>query len=283
MDKRRRWLTKKRAGVRVDFYKGYRQLLYSHLAWPISAVLLMGIGGMLLVRSELAGAWVLLVLLTLAGAFLSLAKAVVLGGGAFIMIVPVLLMQQAISQLSGDTFLVMMLVPFAPLWLAAARAQQIRATRLHMLLRLPQVRAASDVSDWSLLPRPRAIDYRLQTLLGTSPNTPAIIFKVKFVRLQQARDLLGETQLQYEVLALADALRMLLRSGDLITEDINDQQVLYILAFPNPEAEDSLNAILRRIAPALRQSGFEVKVSAANFPQDGNRLFAMIWQPVVVP
>lgn len=283
MAKKRSWLAVTRGAARVDFHKGYQQLLYSHLAWPISAVLLLGVGGMLLVRNELAGAWVLLVLLTLSGAFLPLARAVMVGGASFIIVVPLLLMRQATSQLSGDMFLVMMLVPFAPVWLAAARAQQIRATRLHMLLRLPQVRAASDVSDWSLLPRPRAIDYRLQTLLRTAPSTLAIVLKVNFLRLQQARDLLGETQLQQEVLALADALRMLLRSGDIITEDINGQQVLYILAFPNPEAEDSLNAIVRRIAPALHSSGFEVAVAAATFPQDGSRLHAMTWQPVVLP
>lgn len=265
---------------RPDYRRGYRRLLYSHLAWPMLAVLLVGGLGTLLVRPELAGAWTLLIALVLAGAFLSLAPAVMLGGAAFVLAVPFLLTRQSGGQLGGDLFLLLALLPFAPVWLAAARSQQVRATRLHMLLNLPQVRAASDVSEWSLLPRPRAIDRRLQGLEKSGEQLPAIVLCLRFPRLVEARDLLGEAQLQQSVLTLADDLRLLLRAGDMIAEDISAQGVLYVLAFHNPEVADSLSAIRRRLAPAFERTGLELSLTYALYPEDGRRLHAMQWQPV---
>ncbi len=248
----------------------------------LAVLLIGGIGG-LLVQPELTGAWGVLIALVLVGGFLPLAPAVMLGGAAFVTAVPFLLVRQSEAQLGGELFLLMALLPFAPVWLAAARAQQARATRLHMLLSLPQVRAAMDVSEWSLLPRPRAIDRRLAGLEGSGEQRPAILLRLRFLRLAEARDLLGAAQLQQSVLALADELRLLLRAGDLLAEDLSSQGALYVLAFHNPQAEESLTAILRRLAPALERTGLEHSLSYARYPESGRRLHEVAWQPVELP
>lgn len=272
-----------RPARRLDYRRGYRRLLYSHLAWPMLAVLLIGGVGTLLVRPGLTGAWSVLIALALVGGFLPLAPAIMLGGAAFITAVPFLLVQQSEVQLGGDLFLLMALFPFAPVWLAAARAQQVRATRLHMLLSLPQVRAATDVSEWSLLPRPRAIDRRLRGLEKSGEQVPAIMIRIRFTRLAAAYDLLGEAQLQQSVLSLADDLRLLLRAGDVLAEDLRAEGALYVLAFHNPDEQGSLTAILRRLAPALGRTGLEHVLTYALYPESGRRLHEMRWQLIELP
>lgn len=268
---------------RLDFWRGYRQLLYSYLAWPMLAVLLVGGVGTLLVRPELSAAWTIFIALVLSGAFLKLAPAVILGGAVFVTAVPFFLTYQSSAQLSGDVYLLLVLLPFAPIWLAAARVQQVRATRLQMLLRLPQVRAALDVSDWSLLPKPHAIDQRLHAMESAGGITPAVVMRIHFRLLTQARSLLGESQLQQSILELADQLRLLLRAGDLITEDIPGQQSLYVLAFSNPEVEGSVDAFLERLVPTLRSPGLSLELEYASYPDDGKRLRELVWHRVEMP
>ena len=268
---------------RLDHRRGYHRILLGHLIWPMLAVLLIGGIGSLLVPQNLSGIWFVLISLVVSGGFLSLPRAIILGGVIFASATPFLFFMQSDDRLSGELFLLVALLPFAPLFLAVTRAQQIRATRLYMLLNLPQVRAATDVSDWSLLPKPRAIDQRLKSLESSNEKTPAILLKVYFPRMSEALLLLGEVQLQQSVLALADDLRLLLRVGDMIVEDIRAQNVLYVLAFHNAETPDSLGAILRRLNPALRRTGLELSLSYAFYPENGKRLHAMEWSPVELP
>ena len=265
---------------RLDYRRGYNRILLEYLIWPMLAVLLIGGIGSLLIPPSISGIWFVLIILMLLGALLSLPGAIILGGVIFISAAPYLFLIQSDDGLSGEVFLLFALLPFAPLFLAVTRSQQIRASRLYMLLNLPQVRAATDVSDWSLLPKPRAIDQRLKSLEGSDQETPAILLKVYFPRMSGALSLLGETQLQQSVLALADDLRLLLRVGDMIVEDIRAQNVLYVLAFHNAETPDSLGTILRRLEPALRRTGLELSLSYAFYPEDGKRLYAMEWHSV---
>lgn len=270
--------------ARQDYRHGYGQLLYSHMVWPMLAVASLGGAGAMIVTPDLKGIWIVITLLTMAGGFLAVPYAVALGGAAFISVVPLLITLESVNTLSGEVFLVFALLPFSSLWLSAARAQQVRATRLHMLMRIPHVRAAMDVSDWSLLPRPRAIDRRLRALLNECHDSavpdPALLFRISFPEVKQAADLLGSTQLQQSILDLSDELRIVLRTGDLLAEDIDGHGVLFILAFHNPRAEDSVSAIVRRIRPALNGSGFSVKLQYGCFPADGTQLHAMQWRDV---
>ncbi len=165
---------------RPDYRRGYRRLLLAHLIWPILAVLLVGGIGSLLVRQEMLGAWLVLIFLVLAGGFVSVPGAIILGGVVFVTAIPFLFFLQSVGRLGGELFLLVALLPFASVLLAAARAQQVKATRLHMLLNLPQVRAATDVSDWSLLPKPplpirrRTGSHGASLRLALQPATPAV-------------------------------------------------------------------------------------------------------------
>lgn len=257
--------------------------MYQHLAWPMSAALVSGLLGYLLMPLHLKQLWLLCTLLSLAGAFLSIPQAAALGGIAFVTATPWLFALQPGGSLTGEVFLVYALIPFTPLWLAATRAHDIRAARLHLLLELPQVRAAMDVSDWSLLPTPRALDRRLRThmrqLRNGSRDDPALLFRIGFEHFDRSRDLLGDEALQDVVLELSGELRRCIRSGDMMAEDIAGHSVLYVLTFPNPERADSREAILNKIRPVLAGTGLPLRgIDYAYLPQDGERMHGLDWK-----
>jgi hypothetical protein len=280
-----RGIERPQAGLarRQDFAKGHRRLLYEHLAWPVAAVTVHSVAGYLFMPEFFQSIWLAWSLLTLAGAFLSVQRAALLGGLAFVSAMPWMFVEQHTYGINGGVFMVFALLPFAPIWLAAARARQLEATRLHMLLELPQVRAAMTVSDWSLLPNPRVIDRRLRQHLSEGKRSgkldPALVFRVRFRNLAQASDLLGEREMQQLMLRLADALRSTLRAGDMIAEDVRDHGLLYVLAFPNPDYPGSESAIVRRLKPpidAVGLPGYELQVAAV--PEDGRQIYALQWR-----
>lgn len=265
----------------ASYRQGFRRHLYSRLIWPLLALGITGTIGALLVRPDLKGVWVIVTLLTAIGAFLPLQYAIALGALAFATAVPLLLTQQSLSMLSGEVFLVFALLPFAPVWLSAARAQQLAATRLNMMLSIPRVRAVLDVSDWSLLPRPRVIDRRLREMAraGAAP-TPALLFRLDFLDMRRVSELLGRAPVQQAIFDFAGELHSLLRAGDMLTEDIEGQGAMYLLAFHNPDVPDSARALVRRLEPVLARSEFAVRLRYARVLEDGTRLWAMQWHDV---
>lgn len=268
---------------RPDYIHGFRRLLYENLMWPMLAVFMLGLIGYLLTPASLKSVWLLWAGLAIIGGFLSIQWAVALGALVFVSAVPWLFTAQPGGGVTGELFLVFALLPFAPLWLAATRAHHIRAARLHVLLELPQVRSAMDVSDWSLMPTPRAIDRRLRQYLAeqrrSGRNDPALVYRIRFHGVDRAEDLLGTENLQELILELANQLRDRLRTGDMIAEDVRNEGVLYVLAFPNPEHPTNEAAVAARLRPLIERLGLpEWEMQVACIPEDGEQVHALQWR-----
>lgn len=255
-----------------------RRLLREHMLWPITAVISLGIVASAVIAPTSQIAWGVLVLITLAGGLLSVQFAAALGGTAFVSYGTWMFWSQLEYGIGGGQFIMLAFMPFAPLWLAAMRARQRELMHLDALLTLPQVRAAIDISSWSLLPTARALDQRLQAHLALpGQQAPAVLLRLRFATLEQARQLLGQRSVRNEVMRLANILREQLRIGDLIAEDVSNHGSLYVLAFPNPQWPDSL-AVVRRLLPVLHDSELEFSIDFASVPQDGDRLHLINWR-----
>lgn len=276
-----------RAGQRPrpDYQRKFRRTLYAHMAWPIAAVATLFALGFLLMPPTMTGLWTGGALMAAAGAFLSVPMAIVLGVSGCLSLLPVLLDLQAQGQANSLLYTAFALLPLCPLCLAVARCYQARATRLHILLQLPQVQAAMDVSDWSLMPTPRALDRRIRQHLAehhiTGRKETALVYYIAFRALEQSRELLGMSTMQKAVLDLANGLRQTLRNGDMIGEDMRGHGHLYILAFPNPEFNDNETAIADRVRPLLENSQIGMwHMAVARIPEDGSQLQRLHWHPL---
>jgi len=276
-----------RAGQRLrpDFQRNFRRTLYAHMAWPIAAVIVLFALGLLLVPPAMLTVWSGGALLALAGAFLSIQIAIVLGITGALTLLPVLLNLQAQGMANDLVYAAFALLPLCPLALAITRSHQARATRLHILLQLPQVQSAMDVSDWSLMPTPRALDRRIRQHLAehhvTGRKEPALVYYIAFRALEQSRELMGMSTMQKAVLDLANGLRQTLRTGDMIGEDMRGHGHLYILAFPNPEFAENEQAIANRVRPVLERSQIGMwHMAVARVPEDGSQLQRLHWHPL---
>lgn len=254
-----------------------RRLLNEHMAWPVASLLSLGLIASFMIGPGYLGPWAVLVALTIVGGFANVQTAAALGVLAFISYGTWMFWVQLQHGITGGDFIILAFMPFAPLWLAAMRARQRDLMHLDALLTLPQVRAAMDVSTWSLLPSARALDLRLQAHLGDGTNVTAVVlFRIDLLNLEQSIALLGDRVVRGEVMQLANMLREKLRVGDLIAEDLKHHGNLYVLTFPNPRDVDPVT-ILRRLLPALSASELRVAVQYAQIPEDGTRMYALTW------
>jgi hypothetical protein len=250
------------------------------MAWPLAAIVQLGLLGFLLLPQAAQGSWLFLIVLTLAGAVLTLTGALAVGGLAFVALGFWLFASHLEQGLAGVPFVILALTPFAPLWLSAFRERQRETARLDALLELPQVRAGIDISDWSLLPVARVIDRRLAQHAaeqGAGTFAPAWLWRFRLPRFDETLALLGQREVQSGVMRLADDLRRHVRTGDYIAEDVRTTNALYLLAFPNPDNLDraGLSARLRR---AVERTGLpHVEIATAVIPNDGDRLGNVVW------
>ncbi|MHA7833222.1 MAG: hypothetical protein ACX94A_01945 [Algiphilus sp.] len=285
--KRRSRIARPRAGrrPRLDYQRNFRRTLYTHLAWPMLCVALLCALGMALTSAPLHALWISACLLALCGAFLSPWPALTLGIGGAVALLPVLLNIHSLGLATHWVYGGYALLPLSPLGLSMTRLYQMRATRLHILLQLPQVQSAMDVSDWSLLPTPRAIDRRIQQHLDehhlTGRKEPALVYTIAICALAEGDALSDTSTLQKAVLDLANRLRRTLRTGDMIGEDMRGHGHLYILAFPNPAHADSEQTIARRLRPLLDTSRIgRWRMAVARVPEDGSQLQRLHWHPL---
>jgi uncharacterized membrane protein YccF (DUF307 family) len=147
---------------------------------------------------------------TPSGAVLGVTGAMVVGSLAFFVLGLWLCASQLEQGLEGIRFLILALTPFAPLWLAALRERQRETSRLDALLKLPQVRASMDISDWSLLPMARVIDRRLaqhEAEQKSGEFAPVWIWRFRLTRFDEELELFGSREMQHRVMGLADGLR----------------------------------------------------------------------------
>ncbi|MBY8965569.1 hypothetical protein KHP57_07605 [Algiphilus sp. NNCM1] len=272
---------------RPDYRRHFHRTLYAHLAWPMLCVTSLCALGLVLTGTSMHTMWIGTCLLALSGAFLSPSAALVLGTGGTVALLPVLLNIHGLGLANHWVYGGYALLPLSPLGLSMTRLYQMRATRLHILLQLPQVQSAMDVSDWSLLPTPRAIDRRIQQHLAehhlTGRKEPALVYTLAIDALTDGEAARDRCALQQAVLDLADGLRKTLRTGDMIGDDLQGHGQLYILAFPNPSHADSEQTIARRLRPLLdasRIGGWRMAV--ARVPEDGSQLQRLHWHPLEV-
>lgn len=272
-----------RSPIWDDLVQAQKRLLWEHLAWPVVAIALLGLAGYLFIPSAIQGPWLVLTLLTLAGSLLAIPAAAALGGAAFITYSFWLFGLQLQFGALGSDIIVLSMMPFAPLWLATLRARQRETTRLDALLQLPQVRAAMEISDWSLLPTARAIERRLGAHLAEQVpgfENPALIFRLSIPAISRNVEVLGEREMQQAIMRLADDLRAMLRIGDMIAEDLREHAVLYIMAFPNPANPDK-DSLIRRLDQTLTRSELaRIDLSLAHIPQDGVHMHSLNWHPI---
>lgn len=268
-----------------------RRYLVVLLAWPVLAVVMLSIAGYVVADPQVRGIWVVWCLLALAGVFFSVRAAATLGVVAFLSAVPWIVLAHSHHNRSGSVFLLFAMLPFAPVWLAAARSQLAPAARLQSLLGLSHVRNAIDVSSWSLLPKFRTVQWRLSTqppVTRYSKNgstAPALVFRITFPDLVEHAQLLGEQalreKLQTLVLDLADAIGVRLRAGDMVADDLREHGALFVVTFPNPKQANSIQIIgatLRKliIAHDIRQW----RLDAAFMSPDTNNIADLGWQDV---
>ena len=255
------------------------RLLLLHLIWPVLAVGLIGGLGALLIPKDYLHIWLVAVLMTLLGAFIPLRWALALSSFVFVSYGTWLLWQVQLWGVGTERLLLLAYLPFAPLWLGALRFRTQRLIHLDALLTLPQVRAAMNISPWTLLPSARALDERLNQHLRSQPEGqtyPAFLVRIHFPRLQDEIDLLGEEDVQAAIAEVADGLRNTLRTGDWIAENLKDHGYLYALIFPNPYNPDYA-AILRRLRPVFDNISLRHTIDYAVIPDDGDRLHNIHW------
>ena len=254
---------------------------FEFMMWPILAVLAIGITTYSILLPAYKGEWIILFALLMMGPFLSIPSAAIIGSLTFISYGIWLFYTQMSVGLSASHFILLAMMPFAPIFLSATRLKIIDILHLATLLKLPQVRAAMSISDWSLLPSSRALEMRLKQHIEEyqTRKVPAVLVRFEFYNLDKTSILLGENVILHEVKSLADNLRKKLRSGDMIAEDIQDHSHLYVLAFPNPKS-DYMHAIAKRLYPVAEQLEFRHNMDIAEVPTDGEMLFNINWHPI---
>lgn len=262
--------------IRIDY-----QIFLEFLVWPLLAVFTIGITSYSIILPAYQGEWLVLFSLLICGVFFSIPVAAIIGALTFITYSLWLFALQLDSNLTASHFLLLAFMPFTPIFLSATRLKIIDVMHLATLLELPQVRAAMNISSWSLLPSHRALELRLiQHVKDYEKNEiPAVLVKFSFFELDKLVDLLGENVLLHEVKEIADNLRKKLRTGDMIAESIETHSTLYVLAFANPKS-DYLNAIIRRLYPVLQNTNFQSSMSVAIVPRDGDTLLNIDWHLV---
>lgn len=257
--------------------KAQNRLVRQHMVWPILSVLMLGVVGYYMIQPSYNAVWVVMVLLAISGALLDTQVSATLGILAFLSYAAWLTWFQLSGGVTGGDFIILALMPFMPLWLSAMHQRAVALMHLETLLSLPQVRAAMDVSEWTLLPTSRALDQRLQIHQLTNPNDPAFLFKIHIKNLDKEVRILGQDYVQREIMMLAEQIRDQLRVGDWIAESLRDHGNLFVLAFPNPKAPEFI-PILKRLSPVLKRSPFTLELSYAKIPDDGTRIFNIHWR-----
>lgn len=276
-----------RRGSLVQTSKSFsRSLMPRDLISPFLAVMVLSAIGLALIRPEHTVLWWVATLLILSGAFLSVFWGAMVGLILIASALPWIFLTSQEIFFRAEILLVIAVFPLLPLFFAAARMSQEQTSILKMLLDIPQVRASLDVSDWSLLPTPRALDRRLmlhaeeQRRMGRI--IPAILFKIEFQNIEKSGFLLGEVQLKLMTAELCDKMRGTLRKGDMITEDMRTRGQIYILTFPNPEFPNNLEVLTRKISSILDQSTLpKCRLFHAICPDDGERFNLMNWKPSI--
>lgn len=268
-------------GMRERVFGLQRRLLRQHMLWPIFAPLMLGLIASFMVSPDYQGPWLVLVVLTVAGGFLKVRTAAVLGMLCFISYGAWLFWTQLQQTVKGSDLILLISMPFAPLWLAAMRAREQKLMHLGALLTLPQVRAAIDISTWSLLPSARALDTRLRETAAAEIVVPALLIRLYLNDLSQAIELLGEQAVRSEVMLLANLLREDLRGGDLIAEDLRNHGSLFVLVFLSRRALVGPDTILRRLKPALESTELNVILQYALVPEDGMRMCSVTWHDCI--
>jgi len=254
---------------------------FEFMIWPMLAVFIIGLSSYSILLPAYKGEWLILFSLLFFGTFLSIPTAAVIGSITFITYSIWLFYTQLDDNLTASHFILLAFMPFTPILLSATRLKVLDVIHLATLLELPQVRAAMNISDWSLLPSNRALELRLRQHIEENKGTdiPAIIVRFRFQGLEKSIELLGESVVLHEVKAMADNLRTRLRSGDMIAESIEDHSALYVLAFPNPKS-DYLHAILHHLYPVMEDLEFQCEMDMAIAPRDGDALFNITWHEV---
>lgn len=260
-----------------------RATLPKDIIWSVLAIIVLTLIGLALIRAEYIFLWCVASLLVLLGAFLSVFWGAVVGIILILTALPWILLTSQEIFFRGETLIILAIFPILPLFLSAARVAQEQTSLLKMLLEIPQVRASLDVSDWSLLPTPRALDRRLMLHAEEHErigrDVPAILFKIEFNDIHHSGMLLGETQLQLMTVEICDKMRKALRKGDVITEDMRIRGQIYILTFPNPDFPNNLEALTKKIVSILNLSSLPTwTLYHAVYPADGKHFNRMNWR-----
>jgi len=144
---------------------------FEFMMWPMLAVFTIGITTYSILLPAYKGEWFILFALLMMGTFLSIQSAAIIGSFTFVTYGVWLFYTQLESGLSASHFILLAMMPFAPIFLSATRLKVIDILHLATLLKLPQVRAAMNISDWSLLPSSRALEMRLTQHVTEYENT----------------------------------------------------------------------------------------------------------------
>jgi len=254
---------------------------FEFMVWPILAVFIIGLSSYTIILPAYKGEWLILFSLLFFGTFLSIPFAAVIGSITFITYGIWLFYTQLDNNLTASHFILLAFMPFTPILLSATRLKVLDVIHLATLLELPQVRAAMNISDWSLLPSNRALELRLRQHIheNEGKDIPAVLVRFRFKEIEKSIELLGESVVLHEVKAMADNMRKRLRSGDMIAESIGDHSALYVLAFPNPKSAYQ-DAILHHLYPVMEDLEFHCEMDMAIIPRDGDALFTMTWHSV---
>jgi len=254
---------------------------FEFMIWPLLAIFTIGITAYSILLPAYQGEWLILFILLMIGPFLSIPWAAIIGSVTFITYGIWLFSAQMDNELTASHFILLAFMPFTPIFLSATRLKIIDIMHLATLLELPQVKAAMNISEWSLLPSHRALELRLKQHIKEYEDTkvPAVLIRFDFFEVDKLIDLLGENVVLHEVKEMADHLRKKLRTGDMIAEAIEDHSMLYVLAFPNPES-DYAHALVRRLYPVMNILEFKSSMEIAIAPQDGDSLFNMKWHNI---
>ena len=258
-----------------------RRVVWEQLIWALLAIGLVEVVGYLWIPADRQAEWLSLALLTGSGAFLSFPVALILGGVVFSIACFWFLFLIWSHSVSGNDLLVLVLIPFAPLWFSILKVRISELARLEALMELPQVRYAIEISPKTLLPNSRAIDRRIHSFLLENPTVPfALLFRLRIPDIRQQNDMLGVSNMTTAIFKMADDLRIRFRVGDLIAEDLEKQGALYALIFPNQD-NLGLSEIKQKVQQAVVTSGISpISIEYAFIPEDGKLLYHMNWHDI---
>lgn len=265
--------------------KDYRKFIHSDMTWPALAVIVLGVVGFPLVSLDYRFLWIMATGLVLVGSFLPPVIGALTGLVMLVGAIPWFVLSFQGQLFQEEVFVALALFPALPLFLGAARLASRQGAQLKMLIDIPEVRASMDVSDWSLLPTPRALDRRLQLhneeQRRREKMIPAILFRITIENPKKTSVILGEDHLREMVASLSMDLRNALRRGDMITEDVRISGNIYILTFPNPEYPDNETVLCRKVTSVLRKQTLPPwRLASAVIPKDGERLQTLRWTAI---